>query len=59
MMLEPVDRLEILVLVDNATDVLSSTPPTADRICRIGDLFSLTQSRHRCLAIASANHTDP
>jgi 7,8-dihydropterin-6-yl-methyl-4-(beta-D-ribofuranosyl)aminobenzene 5'-phosphate synthase len=27
MMLEPVDRLEILVLVDNATDMLSSTPP--------------------------------
>lgn len=27
MALRPVDRLEILVLVDNATDMLSSTPP--------------------------------
>src|ERR1700752_3822892 len=27
MALAPVDRLEILVLVDNATDMLSSTPP--------------------------------
>ena len=27
MPLAPVDRLEILVLVDNATDMLSSTPP--------------------------------
>ena len=27
MTLQPVDRLEILVLVDNATDMLSSTPP--------------------------------
>jgi 7,8-dihydropterin-6-yl-methyl-4-(beta-D-ribofuranosyl)aminobenzene 5'-phosphate synthase len=27
MLLEPVDRLEILVLVDNATDMLSSTAP--------------------------------
>jgi 7,8-dihydropterin-6-yl-methyl-4-(beta-D-ribofuranosyl)aminobenzene 5'-phosphate synthase len=27
MPLQPVDRLEILVLVDNATDMLSSTPP--------------------------------
>jgi 7,8-dihydropterin-6-yl-methyl-4-(beta-D-ribofuranosyl)aminobenzene 5'-phosphate synthase len=27
MNLQPVDRLEILVLVDNATDMLSSTPP--------------------------------
>lgn len=27
MTLKPVDRLDILVLVDNATDMLSSTPP--------------------------------
>jgi 7,8-dihydropterin-6-yl-methyl-4-(beta-D-ribofuranosyl)aminobenzene 5'-phosphate synthase len=26
MTLRPVDRLEILILVDNATDMLSSTP---------------------------------
>lgn len=30
MTLLPIDRLEILVLVDNATDMLSSTPPHVD-----------------------------
>jgi 7,8-dihydropterin-6-yl-methyl-4-(beta-D-ribofuranosyl)aminobenzene 5'-phosphate synthase len=48
----PVDRLEIQVLVDNATDGLSSTPPNVENEFAFATRRGLRASSGRCLCCA-------
>jgi 7,8-dihydropterin-6-yl-methyl-4-(beta-D-ribofuranosyl)aminobenzene 5'-phosphate synthase len=50
--LTPVDRLEIQVLVDNATDGLSSTPPNVENEFAFATRRGLRASSGRCLCCA-------
>ena len=50
--LAPVDRLEIQVLVDNATDGLSSTPPNVENEFAFATRRGLRASSARCLCCA-------
>ncbi|HJS62441.1 MAG TPA: MBL fold metallo-hydrolase, partial [Pseudolabrys sp.] len=50
--LRPVDRVEIQVLVDNATDGLSSTPPNVESEFAFATRRGLRASSGRCLCCA-------
>jgi 7,8-dihydropterin-6-yl-methyl-4-(beta-D-ribofuranosyl)aminobenzene 5'-phosphate synthase len=50
--LAPVDRLEIQILVDNATDGLSSTPPNVESEFAFATRRGLRASSGRCLCCA-------
>jgi 7,8-dihydropterin-6-yl-methyl-4-(beta-D-ribofuranosyl)aminobenzene 5'-phosphate synthase len=50
--LRPVDRIEIQVLVDNATDGLSSTPPNVESEFAFATRRGLRASSGRCLCCA-------
>jgi len=51
--LQPVDKVEIQVLVDNATDVMSTTPSNVENEFAFATRRGLRASSGRCLLLCS------